>query len=113
MTTSEYMPDEWTATTTELLISVSTDSDLYTQKGKSNTDKKRLEITFTKFLLFYVEVDIFWINLESNTLFSGRLHLFTLSCSSLVTLSPHPTWPEHLTLDNNIQCCFYSDAWKL
>ena len=37
MTTFEsiYMPDEWTATTTELLISVSTDSDLYMQKGKA------------------------------------------------------------------------------
>ena len=35
MTTAEsiYMPDELTKTTTELLISVSTDSDLYTQKG--------------------------------------------------------------------------------
>jgi hypothetical protein len=32
---SIYMPDELTATTTELLISVSTDSDLYTQKGSA------------------------------------------------------------------------------
>ena len=34
MTTAEemYMPDEWTATTMELLVSVSTDSDLYIDK---------------------------------------------------------------------------------
>jgi len=38
MTTAEemYMPDEWTATTMELLISVSTDSDLYIDKMPGN-----------------------------------------------------------------------------
>ena len=41
MTTAEsiYMPDELTATTTELLISVSTDSDLHTQKGSAALNK--------------------------------------------------------------------------
>jgi len=33
---SLYMPDEWTATTQELLVAVSTDSDLYLQKMPGN-----------------------------------------------------------------------------